>query len=146
MTKFYSAAGIRVGAIISSANNIKQLHSKEPLWKLSQFDSHYLQSALKDKTFSERSQAVNDTYRDYLISMLKNHSEIEEVFPSSANFVMVKLKNINATTFQSRLIPYKIMVRNCSNFDFLDDSYLRIAVKDMQALNTLKEALCKISI
>ncbi len=146
MTKFYSAAGIRVGALISSANNIKQLHSKEPLWKISQFDSHYLQSALKDKTFSERSQAVNDTHRDYLMNMLKNHSAIEEVFPSSANFVMVKLKNINASTFQSRLKPYKIMVRNCSNFDFLDDSYVRIAVKDMQALHTLKEALCEISI
>ena len=146
MTKFYSAAGIRIGAIISSANNIKQIQSKEPLWKLSQFDSHYLLSALRDKTFSTRSQTVNDRHRDYLISMLKNYPETEEVFPSSANFVMVKLKNSDAETFQSQLIPYKIMIRNCSNFDFLDHSYIRIAVKDMPSLNTLKEALCTISI
>jgi len=146
MTKFYAAAGIRVGALISSAENIKQLHSKEPLWKISQFDSHYLQSALKDKTFSQNSKVVNDTHREYLIQLLQDHPAVEKVFPSSANFVMIKLKNINATTFQSRLIPYKIMVRNCSNFDFLDNSYVRIAVKDKKALHVLKEALCEISI
>jgi threonine-phosphate decarboxylase len=146
MTKFYSSAGIRIGAIISSKNNIKQLQSKEPMWKLSQFDSCYLNSALRDNSFSKRSKVKNEKSKDYLINILKNYSNVEQIFPSSANFVMVKLKNINAISFQQQLIPYKIMIRNCSNFDFLDNSYVRIAVKNMKALKQLKEALCKISI
>ena len=37
--------------------------------------------------------------------------------------------NIKAFS-QEKLIPYKIMVRNCANFDFLQSSFVRIAVKD----------------
>ncbi|MBD3831375.1 MAG: aminotransferase class I/II-fold pyridoxal phosphate-dependent enzyme, partial [Arcobacter sp.] len=42
MTKFYSSAGIRVGTIVSTKENIKKLKEFEPMWKLSQFDSNYL--------------------------------------------------------------------------------------------------------
>jgi threonine-phosphate decarboxylase len=146
MTKFYSAAGIRVGAIISSSKNIRQLNSKEPLWKISQFDSYYLQSAFRDKTFIERSNILNSKNKIYLISMLKNYTFIAHIYPSSVNFVMLKLKDIDATTFQMQLKPYKIMVRNCANFDCLDDRYVRIAVKDIELLYMLKETLCKIYI
>ena len=46
MTKFYASAGIRIGALISCEKNIQVLKVKEPLWKISEFDSHYLQSCL----------------------------------------------------------------------------------------------------
>jgi len=146
MTKFYAAAGIRIGALISSAENIEEIHRREPLWKLSRFDSLYLQSALRDSTFAQRSQSANESHREYLVRMLEAHPAIEKVFPSCANFVMAKLGQMSASAFQSKLTPYRIMVRDCSNFEFLDERYLRIAVKDMQALLRLKEALCEISI
>ncbi len=146
MTKFYSAAGIRIGVIISSSKNIGQLHSREPLWKISQFDSYYLQSAFRDKTFIERSNRLNSRNKIYLINMLKNYPFIVDIYPSSSNFVMLKLKDIDVETFQMQLAPYRIMVRNCANFDFLDNRYVRIAVKDIELLYILKEALCKISI
>ena len=130
MTKFYSSAGIRIGAVISNTQNIKTLQSQEPLWKISEFDSQYLQSALKDKTFSKRAREINDNKRRELISILQDNSYIEKVYNSSANFVLVKLKGIDAKEFQQKLIPFKIMVRDCSNFDFLDDSFVRIAVKN----------------
>ena len=38
MTKFYSSAGIRVGTIVSTKENIEKLKRFEPMWKLSQFD------------------------------------------------------------------------------------------------------------
>ncbi len=48
MTKFYSSAGIRVGTLVSNEKKYSSLTTKkEPMWKLSQFDSHYLQEALK---------------------------------------------------------------------------------------------------
>ena len=33
------------------------------------------------------------------------------------------------------------MIRDCSNFDFLDYTYARIAVKDINSINTLNKAL-----
>ena len=143
MTKFYSSAGIRVGALLSSQKNIQALQRREPLWKISQFDSHYLQSALRDKEFPLKSRVINDEYREELVAVLKKSSYIDEVYLSCTNFVLVKLKNIDGRAFQEILKAYKIMVRNCANFDFLDDGFVRIAVKDKVFLKVLEEALSK---
>ncbi|MCK5853871.1 MAG: histidinol-phosphate aminotransferase family protein [Sulfurovaceae bacterium] len=141
MTKFYASAGIRIGAIISNRENIKTIQQQEPLWKISQFDSHYLQSALRDEEFIKKSRSLNNQNRNYLIQLLEKSNYIKKVYPSSANFIMVKLKNINAIKFQKLLIPHKIMVRDCENFDFLDDSFVRIAIKDIISLKMLKRVL-----
>lgn len=144
MTKFYSSAGIRVGTIVSTKENIKKLKEFEPMWKLSQFDSNYLQAALEDKLFKSISKAINIKNKIELENILKNSTLVEEIFESSANYVLVKLKNLSAKEFQELLKPYKIMVRDCSNFDYLNSSYVRIAVKSSNANETLQKALNEI--
>ena len=141
MTKFYSSAGIRVGTIVSIKENIEKLKEFEPMWKLSQFDSSYLQEALEDKVFKSVSIKINEKNRLELESILKSSSLVEEISTSSANYMLVKLKDIKAKEFQERLKPYKIMVRDCSNFDYLDDRFIRVAVKSSSANDSLKRAL-----
>jgi len=141
MTKFYSSAGIRIGAIISNSKNIKKIHQREPLWKISQFDNAYIQSALKDKEFSEKSIVLNNKNRDRVIEILENSKYIDKIYHSLTNYLLIKLKDITAKEFQKMLIPYKIMVRDCSNFDFLDSSFVRIAIKDDKAIDILQEAI-----
>ena len=144
MTKFYSSAGIRVGTIVSTKENIEKLKRFEPMWKLSQFDSNYLQAALDDKLFKNISKAINLKNKIELENILKNSNLIEEIFESSANYLLVKLTNLKAKEFQEKLKPYKIMVRDCSNFDYLDDRFTRIAVKSSSANEALKKALQEI--
>ncbi len=144
MTKFYSSAGIRVGTIISTKKNIKKLREKEPLWKLSTFDMNYLIEALKDKKFKKTTIKKNKQNKKLLINLLKNYSFIEKVYKSDANFLLIKLKNIKAKELQKVLEKEKIMIRNCSNFDFLDTSYVRIAVKSKSSIKILKKALNRI--
>ena len=141
MTKFYSSAGIRVGTIVSTKENIEKLKEFEPMWKLSQFDSIYLQNALEDKVFKSVSQKINEKNRIELESILKSSSFVDEISTSSANYMLVKLKDIKAKEFQERLKSYKIMVRDCSNFDYLDDRFIRVAVKSSNANDSLKRAL-----
>ena len=141
MTKFYSSAGIRIGAVISSKQNIQKLKEKEPAWKISTFDSIYIQKALEDENFSKISKAVNIKNKEYLTHILEASKYIQRVFPSIANFCMVQLKGTDAQGFQELLKPYRIMVRDCSNFDFLDGSFIRIAVKGQKHLGALEDAL-----
>ena len=141
MTKFYSSAGIRVGTIVSTKENIEKLKEFEPMWKLSQFDSNYLQSALEDKVFKSISIKLNEKNRIELENILKSSDFVDEISTSSANYILVKLKDIKAKEFQERLKPYKIMVRDCSNFDYLDDRFVRIAVKSSNANESLNRAL-----
>ena len=141
MTKFYSAAGIRIGLILSNKENIQGIKALEPLWKISQFDSHYLQSALQDKSFSQRSKDINNINKNYLINILKNSTLIETLYPSDVNFIMIKLYKINAKEFQEKLIKHKIMIRDCSNFKFLTHNYVRIDVKKIENLQELEKIL-----
>ena len=141
MTKFYSSAGIRVGTIVSTKENIEKLKEFEPMWKLSQFDSIYLQNALEDKVFKSISIKINEKNKIELENILKSSALVEEISTSSANYILVKLKDIKAKELQERLKPYKIMVRDCSNFDYLDDRFVRVAVKSSNANDSLKRAL-----
>ncbi|MDD3054369.1 MAG: histidinol-phosphate transaminase [Aliarcobacter sp.] len=144
MTKFYSSAGIRVGTIVSTKENIEKLKRFEPMWKLSQFDSNYLQAALDDKLFKSFSKEINLKNKIELENILKSSALVEEIFESSANYLLIKLKNLSAKEFQEKLKPYKIMVRDCSNFDYLNEKFVRIAVKSSSANEILQRALKEI--
>ena len=145
MTKFYAAAGIRIGALVSSEQNIKTIKKYEPLWKISQFDSHYLQEALKDKLFITKAKLHNKQAKKQLMELLKNFYYTKKLYNSEANFLLVELIYLNAFTLQEKLMPFKIMIRNCANFQFLNKNYVRIAVKDTKNIEFLKKALHKIS-
>lgn len=145
LTKFYSCAGVRAGVLISNESNMDRLRSAEPLWKVSQFDQHYLLDALRDKVFVLKTK--NKTFQNLqrLQRILEASGLFDQVFPSDANFILAKLATMDAAEFQEKLAPYKIMVRNCANFDFLDERYVRIAVKKKKSLRKLKEALCSLA-
>ena len=141
MTKFYSSAGIRIGTILSSKHNIEKIKEFEPMWKISQFDQEYIKNAIEDKNFIKISKAINIRNKELLTKVLSGSKHISHILPSSANYVLVQLKDIKANQFQELLKPYKIMIRDCTNFDFLDDSFIRVAVKSEKSINSLKTAL-----
>lgn len=141
MTKIYGAAGIRIGALISSVENITKIKSTEPLWKMSQFDSSYLMDALSDKNFITTSKQVNDENRALMISVLEKSKYVKKIFPTVANYLLIKLEGINAQELQEKLANHKIMIRDCSNFDFLDSSYVRIAIKSKDSILKIKNLI-----
>ncbi len=141
MTKFYSCAGVRVGLLLTHRQNVLKLKSSQPLWKLSQFDINYLEQALKDKKFKKKSLNKNRKNRIFLKKILENSNLFSKIYKSKANFILAKLKNITALQLQQKLKPYKIMIRDCANFDFLDESYVRIAVKSKKNLKILLSLL-----
>ncbi len=144
MTKFYASAGVRVGAIISNPKNIREIRDREPIWKISQFDQEYMKSALKDKSFPKRAREENLKNRLELERVLEKFDFIEKIYSSDVNFLLLKLKGIEAQELQESLKPYRILIRDCSNFDFLDSNYIRVAIKGRESIKRLEDALCEI--
>jgi threonine-phosphate decarboxylase len=140
MTKYYGAAGVRVGFVASNASNILNLKSKEPLWKISSFDEYYICNALKDKNFDELSQKLNANSKNKLLKILQNANIFETIYEFDANFITAKLKDIDANLLQEKLATYNILIRNCQNFDFLDSNFVRFACKDDISLDILQKA------
>ena len=139
MTKYFGAAGMRIGVLVSSADNIAALRQKEPLWKLSAFDTAYLLSALEDETFAARSEVANREAKAWLLDVLESSPWVETIYPGEANFVLVRLRGMWAEELQRRLLPYRVLVRDCANFDELDAYHVRIAVKAISQMEPLAE-------
>lgn len=134
-SKFYGCAGVRVGCTIS---NIK---CDVPMWNISAFDENYIVQALNDSKFTQKTIKSISKNKELLYNILVKSNLFETIFDSCANFYLAKLKNLNANTLQRKLSEYKILIRNCANFDFLNEYYVRFAVKSKQDLKILKEAL-----
>lgn len=141
LTKFYSSAGIRLGIIISNKQNISKQKEKEPIWKISEFDQTYVKNVLKDKSLKSKTLKATQASKIFTIKHLKTLNMIENIFNSDANFLLLKLKKIDAYTLQEKLEIYKIMIRDCSNFDFLDNSYIRVAIKEKSKMKLFIRAL-----
>ncbi len=142
MTNFYGCPGIRIGCVLSRQYNISQLKAKEPSWKLSQFDSLYMQALLEDKKFRKISLAVNAKAKADLEKTIKEFDKFfEQVVHSNANFILVRLKRMTPKQFQEKLKVHKIMIKNCSDFDFMNDEYIRISVKSQKEMAYFAKAI-----
>lgn len=141
LTKFYSAAGRRLGILISNRKNIEKIKYKEPLWKISASDSLYFAQVLNQHYFIEKTIKKTAKNRERLKKILVGSKYIGQIWDSTANYILAKLERIKAKEFLKRAATEKIMIRECSNFDFLDDSYVRIAVKRKQDIKALKKIL-----
>ncbi|MDH5465194.1 MAG: aminotransferase class I/II-fold pyridoxal phosphate-dependent enzyme [Thiovulaceae bacterium] len=138
MTKFYACAGVRIGAIFSQKKNIDMFIL--PAWNLSTFDVEFLEGAVNDNKHVTKSKQKNHENFDTLLAMLEKASFTKKVYSSHANFILVQT-NIPAYILAQQFLDHKILVRDCSNFDFLGNDHLRFAVKDKKALKKLKKAI-----
>lgn len=136
-SKFYSCAGVRIGAIFSSKENIKKL--KTPLWNLSSFDVEFLTKRLEDEVFDKRSKKLHLMHKKELLGTLRESDVFDEIIQSESNFVLTK--STKAKEIFKHLLKEKILVRTCQSFDFLSDEYLRFAVKETYSHNKLTKAL-----
>lgn len=140
MTKFYASAGIRIGNIISSTQNISKLKKYTPSWQLSIFDTIYIQEALKDKSLKDRTLDELQRDKKALIEIFQNYPYSKKIYQSDSNYLLIKL-SIRAKEFQDILKQDKILIRDCSNFDGLDEYHIRVAIKDIASINKLKKVL-----
>ncbi|MDO8452989.1 MAG: aminotransferase class I/II-fold pyridoxal phosphate-dependent enzyme [Sulfurimonas sp.] len=134
-SKFNACAGVRIGAIFSDFSNIEKL--KTPLWNLSSFDAQFLTQRLQDKDFAEKSKKLHKHYKEELFNILENSKLFCKIYKSDSNFFLTKSER--ADEIFKHLLENKILVRTCGSFDFLDNSYLRFAVKESNAHSRLAE-------
>jgi threonine-phosphate decarboxylase len=125
LTKMYALSGLRVGyAVLPSSLSYAVMEAKEP-WTVNSLAQIAGVAALDD-----------DAYRAETFSVIEKEKRVlEEGFvrigihylPSSANYYLLQMEK--AGEVAARLREKRILVRECSNFSGLDNSYIRVAVK-----------------
>jgi len=137
LSKFYGCAGIRIGFIWAAETAIKELQRFEPAWKLSSLDMAYMQQALANNAFIEQTREQTAQLRALLHQALQDSGLFEKIYPGQANFLLARLANLDGYQLQEQLEPSRILIRVCDNFEGLDQSHVRFAVKDEQAIARL---------
>jgi threonine-phosphate decarboxylase len=142
LSKFYGCAGIRIGFILAATSAITELQRLEPAWKLSSLDMAYMQQALANTAFIEQTRKQTQHLRELLYNVLQECGLFEHIYAGQANFLLARLANDgDGHLLQAQLEASRILIRVCDNFEGLDKSHVRFAVKDELAITLLAQGL-----
>lgn len=147
-TKSMAIPGVRIGYAIVEDENIRQLLQEAlPDWNVS-IPAMYAGIAAT-KCTNWLYENVNSSASG--IEVLKDYLKRElsllgiKVFDSDTNFILIKMPNQNIDLY-TQLLKKGILIRSCDNYDGLDSSYYRIAVKgksdNEQLVKMIREIIC----
>ena len=138
LSKAYGMAGIRLGTCYASKEIISVLNTVKPPYNVNELTQ---QKALKrlneiDAVQNEIQQIKNQ--KEVLIRALKQVVFILNMYPSDANFVLIKVDN--ATKRYHQLIEHGIVIRNRTKQP-LCDNCLRISIGTIEENTQLIKVL-----
>ncbi len=113
LSKAYGLAGIRLGACYSSTKIISVLNKIKPPYNVNQLTQQTALKALQNSIKTNNEIAIIISERNKLKTDLEEISFVVKVYPSDANFLLVKVDN--AIVRYNQLVEYGIIVRNRTN-------------------------------
>lgn len=108
-SKAFGLAGLRVGYGLANAEMIEIINTVRPPYNLSAFSQAVAGFVLDDAEFYMKKVHQIISIRDDFMHGLTSCGCFEKVFPSVANFVLVKLKDKDPTKF---LAAHQVLIRD----------------------------------
>lgn len=140
LTKFYAVPGLRIGILFSSSPVAEVIQNALYPWNVNGLVQRYMTEAVKDQSYINKSIEYVHSERSRMEAILSS-SEKLTVYNSTANFILLRLKGHTARWLQTELLPRHMMIRQCGNYECLDDSFFRIAVRKQEENDRLLEAM-----
>jgi histidinol-phosphate aminotransferase len=134
LSKAYGMAGIRLGICYASEEIIAVLNKIKPPYNVNQLTQQQALERVMDPNIVEVEVQQILKEREALIDALQGLSFVEKIFPTDANFVLVKVDNANKRYQQ--LLEKQVVVRNRSNQPLCENT-LRFTVGTPEENNTL---------
>lgn len=137
-SKAMGLAGIRLGIAIANEEIIGYFNKVKPPYNISALTQEAALKALEDNSWLQSTVTEIKKNRELLKKDLEVCGLVEQVYPSAANFLLVKVKN--AKNVYRKLIEKRIVVRDRSNIE-LCDNCLRITIGSLKENQGLLEAI-----
>ncbi|TAN61501.1 threonine-phosphate decarboxylase [bacterium] len=139
LTKFFALAGLRVGYLISSREITKKIAQFQYPWNVNVLAQEVSREIITDKEYIRKSKALISRERAYLFGNLRSIKGLK-VFTPGSNFILCKLEGApikSAKKLQERLLKFRLLIRDCSNFRGLSERFFRVAVRTRRENNEL---------
>jgi len=137
-SKAWGLAGLRVGLAFANIEIIKLFNKVKPPYNVSQIAQETILRAIENKTKVEKTIVGIIAEREKLIDKLREFSFVTKIYPTDANFILVK--TVDAEKIYKSLLDEKIVVRNRNNVE-LCAGCLRITIGTPEENESLLKAL-----
>ena len=143
-TKFFAIPGLRLGYGIGFDEEIlnRMWDEKEP-WTVNTFANLAGLVMLDDKEYIEKSEKWILEEKNFMYKELSEFQYLK-AYKTECNFILLKIQNISSTSLRDKMIEKNILIRDASNFKFLDYHFIRLAIKDRESNIKVLEALADI--
>ena len=144
MTKFFGIPGLRLGYAISNVTHAERLDSMGGPWSVNTLALAAGAAALKDVQHNQESLEFIRRERRTLYQNLTQFSQLK-LYPSSANYLLAEIQgSLSSWELRERLLPHRILIRDCASFMGLSGRFFRIAVRTSDENRRLVECLGRI--
>ena len=138
LSKAWGLAGLRVGMAFASEEIIEVMNKVKPPYNVNEASQQLALQALANVDLVNLWIKETLQQRDLLVLSLKNFDFVVDIYPSDANFILVKTTDANG--IYNFLVKQGIIVRNRSKVE-LCEGCLRITVGTPDENNILLQTL-----
>lgn len=139
-SKAWGLAGIRLGMAFSNPQIIQLLNKVKPPYNVNVLSQEVALKALKQADKTQQAIQNIKTERQKLVKILAQFSFIQKIYPSDANFILIKIDQANL--LYQYLVEQGIIIRNRSKLEHCQGC-LRISIGTPQQNKTLVQTLKK---
>ena len=147
-SKFFAAPGLRLGyAITGNPDVAKAINTRKNPWSINSLAEIAGRLMLSDHEYIEQTRSLINSERHRIVDILSTWDSVR-VYPPQANFILMQIlkSDVTAEDLFERCIHEGLMIRNCSTFPFLDNSYIRFCIMNPEQndrlLTVFKSILC----
>ena len=149
-TKFFAIPGLRLGyGIYFDKNFEKEISEKKEPWSVNNIAEIAGLTVLDDTKYIEETLKWIEEEKIYMYEKLNKISGIK-VYETEVNFIAGKIdeklfsEGLNVKILREKMLEQGILIRDASNFKFLDERFFRLAIKNRKNNNRVIETLKKI--
>jgi threonine-phosphate decarboxylase len=145
LTKFFAIPGLRLGFAVTAPRLAEKLEAAKDPWNTNLLAQAAGVAALGDGEYQKKTLEWLGPEREYMYRSLSEFEGIKAYRPT-VNFIFLRLSPEweNSSVFCERMKGKRILIRNCSNYPGLDDTYVRVAVKTREENKVLLDAFRRI--
>ena len=144
MSKIFRIPGLRIGFVAAHPDIIEKISPYMLPWSvntLAQAAVNYLMTHKQDVSeFIEKTRTYLAEERQFVMMGLETATGIK-LFPSTTSFILAKLDRLKAEAVSSHLLSYRILIRDCGNFQGLSNQFIRISLKTHDVNQILTDRL-----
>ena len=140
-TKFFTLPGLRLGALLGSAEQISRAAACQLPWSVNALAAELVAPLLADHEYLRHTRAWLDAERGYLQGGVTRLGF--ETPPTQANFLLLRDPRGpgSADPLFLHLLSHGLLARHTHNFHGLDGGWLRVALSERDINRRLLEAL-----